>query len=144
MNYPEPPAFVDSFAHRVIGAAIDVHRILGPGYQERTYHEALAIELELRGIPFASEVPVQLRYRDRYLATEFRLDLVVAGVIVVELKAVERLMPIHFAQTVAYLGASGLPLGLVLNFHGETLKDGIRRVLPRRPPSEVSRALPGE
>jgi GxxExxY protein len=130
----EPSFVVDQLAHRVIGAAIEVHRELGPGFQERVYQEALAFELETRAIPFAREVPIPLRYKGRPLTTLFRLDLVVGGLVVVELKAVDHLSDAHLQQTLAYLAASGHPLGLLLNFNCPVLKSGIRRVIPWRTP----------
>ncbi|MBL9019740.1 MAG: GxxExxY protein [Myxococcales bacterium] len=82
----EPSVVVDQLAHAVIGAAIEVHRELGPGFHERIYQDALALELEARAIPFAREVPVPLRYKGQPLTTAFRLDLVVGNLIIVELK----------------------------------------------------------
>lgn len=134
MKLQEPPLVVDQLAHRVIGAAIEVHRELGPGYREHIYQEALAFELETRGIAFATQVPIPLRYKGRPLTSLFRLDLVVGDMIVVELKSVEHLTDNHLLQTLGYLAASGHPLGLLLNFNCAVLKHGIRRVIPWRTP----------
>ena len=129
-----PSPRVEVLAHQLIGAAIEVHRELGPGFREQAYQEALGLELAAREIPFLPQVPVPLRYKGQPLSTTFRLGLVVGGLIIVELKTVEALTENHIAQTLAYLGASGLPLGLLLNFQVPILKYGIRRVLPLRTP----------
>jgi len=134
---PEPSPFVDEVAHRTIGAAIEVHRTLGPGYVEQAYQRALQIELRLRGVAFESQVPFALSYKDESLETTFRLDLVVEGVLLVELKAVDVIGTAHLAQVISYLKASGLGLGLIINFHAALLRDGLKRVLP--PPRVLQR-----
>ncbi len=111
----------------IIGAAIDVHRTLGPGLLEAVYEECLARELTLRGIPFERQKPVPLVYKDLKLECGYRLDLVLAGRVVVEIKAVEALAPIHESIMLTYLRLSQCRLGLLLNFHTPVLKDGIRR-----------------
>ena len=113
--------------HAIIGSAIDVHRVLGPGLLEAVYEECLAKELTLRGIPFERQKPVPLVYRDLKLECGYRLDFLVAGRIVVEIKAVEALAPIHESIMLTYLRLSGCRLGLLLNFHVPVLKDGLRR-----------------
>jgi GxxExxY protein len=113
----------------VIGAAIEVHRHLGPGFLESAYEEAMSIELALRGITFQRQFEMDVRYKGHVIATN-RLDLLVEQRLVVELKAIEGIAPVHIAQTLAYATACGLELGLVLNFNVPTLKDGgIRRVI---------------
>jgi GxxExxY protein len=124
----EPDSEFDRHAHAVIGAAIEVHRWLGPGFLESIYEEALCIELEQRGIPFTRQAPVAIRYKDRRIG-ESRIDLLVAGCLVVELKTVERLAPIHIAQALSYLKALHRPLALVINFNVSTLRSGIKRVV---------------
>ena len=124
----EPDALTDDLAHRVIGAAIEVHRHLGPGYLESVYEEALALELGLRGIAFERQKPIGVAYKGHAVG-ESRLDLLVGGCLVVELKAVEALAPIHQAQVISYLKATGLKLGLLINFNVPVLKSGIRRVI---------------
>ncbi|HEX7917847.1 MAG TPA: GxxExxY protein [Gemmatimonadales bacterium] len=116
----------DLLSSRVIGAAIDVHRELGPGFLEAAYGRALRIALERRGIPYHAERPVLLRYEGMEIG-EYRLDLVVDDSLVVELKAVRGFEDIHFAQLRAYLKASGLRVGLLLNFNTPAL--AIRRVV---------------
>ena len=117
--------------HRVIGCAIEVHRELGPGYFERTYQLAMEAELDAAGLRFQSQAPLALSYKGRAVG-EYRLDFVIDEKIVLELKAVESLASIHIAQVVAYLKATNLPVGLILNFNVPVLVHGVRRVLPSR------------
>lgn len=124
----EPSEEVDRLASAVIGAAIEVHRILGPGYLEKTYEEALAIEFGLRGIAFSRQHPIALTYKGHAIG-EGRLDFLVGGELVVELKTVDALAEIHKAQVISYLKATGHILGLLINFHVPVLKDGIKRVV---------------
>lgn len=126
MNEPTPE--VDRLAHEVIGAAIEVHRLLGPGYLESVYEEALGVELSLRGIDFARQVPIAVSYKGRPIG-EGRLDFLVGGTLVVELKAVEELAPIHTAQVISYLKTTSHPLALLINFNVSVLKAGIRRIV---------------
>ena len=128
MERREPDQQVDDVARRVIGAAIEVHRHLGPGYLERVYEEALAVELGLRGIPFERQRSFALDYKGHAVG-EGRLDLLVDGCLAVELKAVDALAPIHKAQLISYLKATGLHLGLLINFSVPVLKQGIKRVV---------------
>jgi len=124
----EPSAWANECSNRVIGAAIAVHRKLGPGFLEATYEEALAMELEARQIAFARQHPIVVRYNNVPIA-EHRIDLVVEEVLVVELKSVMELNPIFFAQTRAYLAAAGLDLGLLINFNVRQLREGLHRVV---------------
>lgn len=127
----EPRPELDELAHRVIGAAIEVHRLLGPGFLESVYEEALCVELGLRDIEFARQVPAGVDFKGRRVG-EARLDLLVGGGLVVELKAVERIAPIHVAQILSYLKATGLPLGLLITFNVTLLHHGIKRVVQTR------------
>ena len=111
----------------IIGAAIEVHKHLGPGLLESAYEECLAKELSLRGIAFERQKPIPLVYKDLSLDCGYRLDFSVAGLVIVELKAVEQLLPIHEAQVLSYMRLSGHPLGLLINFHVPLLHKGIRR-----------------
>jgi GxxExxY protein len=124
----EPDRESDRLVHSVIGAAIEVHRVLGPGFLESVYEAALAVELELRGISFERQRPVPLVYKSQEIG-EGRLDLLVGNRVIVELKAVEALAPIHKAQVISYLKATRLNLGLLINFNVPVLKDGIERVV---------------
>ncbi len=117
----------------VIGAAIEVHRVLGPGFLESVYEEALAVELSLRGVPFRRQVPVAMHYKGRPIG-QARLDLIVAYRVVVELKAVEQLAPVHVSQVVSYLKATRLRHGLLITFNVPVLRLGIKRVV-HTPPS---------
>ncbi|MFN8615742.1 MAG: GxxExxY protein [Dehalococcoidia bacterium] len=112
----------------VIGAAIEVHRVLGPGFLESAYEQAMCIELRERGIPFQSQVAVELGYKGHAVG-QSRLDLLVAGKLVVELKAVERLTPLHEQQLLSYLKSTGHSLGLLINFNVSALRQGVRRVV---------------
>lgn len=122
------PPETETLMQQAIGCAIQVHRTLGPGYLEMVYHDALAIELEVSGLPFERGTFVPIKYRERVIRGH-RLDLVIGGQVVVELKAVERLESIHTSQVVAYLRASGLRAGLLINFNVDVLKAGLRRVV---------------
>ncbi|QEL14560.1 GxxExxY protein [Limnoglobus roseus] len=119
----------DPLSAAVIGAAIEVHKLLGPGLLEVLYHRALRHELALRAIPFASEQPVPVHYKGHHLGDDLRLDLVVSNELIVELKAVEHLHSIHDAQLITYLKLTGLRKGLLLNFNVKLLKDGIKRIV---------------
>ena len=112
----------------VIGAAIEVHQTLGAGYLESVYEEALCIELNRRGIPFDRQYAFALKYKDAQVG-QGRLDFLISGQLVVELKAIEKLLPIHTAQVISYLKALDLSLGLILNFNTPVLKQGIKRVV---------------
>jgi GxxExxY protein len=115
--------------HEIIGAAIEVHRMLGPGLLESAYEECLARELAIRGLPFERQKPVPVTYKDVKLECGYRIDLLVDGTVVVELKAVDALAPIHDAIVLTYLRLSGCRIGLLINFHAVVLKDGIRRLV---------------
>jgi GxxExxY protein len=115
-------------AHAVIGAAIEVHRTLGPGFLENVCEAALAVELGMRGIPFERQRAVAVVYKNTPIATH-RLDLLVGERLVVELKAVDGLAPVHISQMISYLNATELSLGLLINFAVPRLRQGIQRVV---------------
>lgn len=119
----------NSVTERTIGAAIEVHRHLGPGLLESSYHSCLCRELELRGIAFEDEVPLPLEYKGTYLAKGYVIDLLIEDSLIVELKSVEQLHPIHSAQLLTYMRLQGISAGLLMNFNVSTLKQGIRRIL---------------
>ena len=119
---------LDRLSRRTIGAAIEVHRCLGPGLLEAAYEAAMAVELELRGLRVERQVFVPLHYKG-VLITSARIDLLVEGTVVLELKAVEKIHPIHRAQVISYLRILHLRLGLLLNFNVPILSDGIQRVV---------------
>ncbi len=124
----EPSEEVDKLAYAVIGAAIEVHRVLGAGFLESVYQEALDIELQLRKIPFVSQKIVAVNYKGSKVG-EGKLDFLVGSNLVVELKAVENLAPIHTAQVLSYLKMTSYPLGLLINFNVPILKQGIKRII---------------
>ena len=114
----------------IIGAAIEVHRVLGPGLLESVYEECLCYELSLRGLRFNRQVPLPVVYKEIKLDCGFRMDVVVEDAVILELKSVEAIAPIHEAQLLTYLKLSGKRVGLMINFNVPVLKDGIvRRVL---------------
>jgi GxxExxY protein len=111
-----------------IECGIVVHRVLGPGFRERIYDQAFRLELAERGLPFEAEKAIDVRYK-RWTIPGQRIDLIVGGVVLVEIKAVSRLKPIHVSQVVSYLRTTGLRVGLLMNFNGARLKDGLRRIV---------------
>ena len=119
---------MNKLTEAVIGAAIEVHRHLGPGYLEATYEQALCIELNLRGIAFDRQHPIHLIYKGHPVG-EGKLDLLVDRRLIVELKAVDVLNHIHEAQVISYLKATGYDLGLLINFNVSTLVDGVKRIV---------------
>lgn len=118
----------DMLTEQVIGCAIEVHRTLGPGLLESAYQQALAHELSLKGIAFQMEVLLAVQYKDVHLDCGYRLDLVIEGRLIIELKAVDELKGIHTAQLLTYLKLSKIRTGLLINFNVERLVDGIKRV----------------
>jgi len=127
-NLIEPDKRVDELAHAVIGAAIEVHRHLGPGFLESIYEEALCIELADEAIPFERQKEIGVLYKGRQIG-KHRVDLLAGQSLIVELKAIETLAEIHKAQVISYLKATGLTLGLLINFNVSILKNGIQRVV---------------
>lgn len=123
----EPDPDLNRITNAVIGAAIEVHRILGPGFAESVYQKAMVIELRRRDIPCSSQHPVQLLYKGEEIGEGF-LDLLVEGKVIVELKAAEALSAIHTAQVISYLKVTKHKLALLINFNVRTLKDGIKRI----------------
>lgn len=127
-DYGEPSDELDQLARAVIGAAIEVHRLLGPGLPEELYERALVLELQLRGLQVEQQKAVDINYKGQKIGAG-RIDLLVAGKLVVEVKAVEALAPVHRLQTRTYMRMIGQPLGLLINFNVPMLKEGIRRVI---------------
>jgi GxxExxY protein len=124
----EPSAEVNALSHDVIGAAIEVHRVLGPGFLEAVYEEALCIELKSRGIPFSRQITFGVDYKGHRIG-ESRLDLLVGDCLIVEIKAVESLLLIHKVQARSYLKATGRRLAILINFNVPVLKDDVKRVV---------------
>jgi GxxExxY protein len=122
------PAETDRLLGKIIGCGINIHRVLGPGFVEGIYDDAMVIELELAGLQFQSQVPVTVTYRGRPLRQQ-RIDLIVEHTVIVELKAVERLDRVHHAQLMSYLKATGIKVGLLMNFNASYLKAGLKRIV---------------
>lgn len=131
---------VNDLTDRIIGAAIEVHRTLGPGLLESAYEECLCRELELRGIRFRRQVALPLSYKGVALECGYRIDVLVEETAVVEIKAVEALLPVHEAQLVSYLRLGGWHVGLLINFHVPVLIKGVRRKVLDLPETGASAA----
>jgi len=124
-----PVLKINEVTEAIIGAAIEVHRTLGPGLLESAYQECLARELTLRQIAFEREKPLPLEYKGVKLDCGYRLDFLIAEMVVVEVKAVDSLLPISQAQLLTYLKLGGWKVGLIINFHAPLLKEGIKRLV---------------
>jgi len=127
MNHRDTEAQRDPLTEAIIGGAIEVHKVLGPGLLESAYSECLARELSLAGLGFAREVHVPVRYKGLALDCGYKVDFVVEHRVVVELKAVEGVLPVHEAQLMTYMRLLEIKTGLLINFHVPVLKGGIRR-----------------
>ncbi|MDQ7778331.1 MAG: GxxExxY protein [Planctomycetota bacterium] len=119
----------DELSNRIIGAAIEVHKHLGPGLLESAYEEAMAFELTEVGLAFERQAPLPVVYKNVRLDCGYRLDFLVEGLVIVEIKSVDSLLPIHDAQCITYLRMSGCKLCLLINFNVRLLKDGIKRIV---------------
>ncbi len=115
--------------HQIIGAAIEVHEHLGPGLLESSYESALVHELKIRGLQAQSQFPLSIKYKDLQIPNAYRIDLLVNNRVIVEVKAVDALKPIHNAQILTYLQLANIPIGLLMNFHEPTLIQGLRRFI---------------
>lgn len=124
----EPDEEMNLLTSRVIAVAIEVHRSLGPGYIESIYEKALRMEFELQGIPFLNQYPIKVLYKGSMVG-EGRLDFLIDKRLIVEIKSVAALAPVHFTQVKSYLKALELDIGLLINFNEVRLVDGIRRVI---------------
>ncbi len=120
---------INQLSSKIIGAAIEVHKALGPGLLESAYEKCLCHELKLRGLSFDSQKPLPLLFKGEEIDCGYRLDVVVDNAIILELKSCEKIEPIHKAQLLTYLKLSGLTLGLVLNFNVPAMRDGIVRIV---------------
>lgn len=130
-KYNDMPERLDSLSKEIVDAVFQVHSNLGAGFIEKVYEDCLCVELQEKGIAFSRQFPVPLQYKGKNILADFRLDLVVEDAVVLELKAVERILPVHEAQIYSYLKMSGLPLGFLVNFNVPLIKDGIRRFIPK-------------
>jgi GxxExxY protein len=129
---------------QVIGACIEIHKHLGPGLLESIYEECLCYELSVLGLKFERQKPLHVKYKSVNLDCGYRLDLVIEDKIILELKTVEHLLPIHEAQLLTYLKLSGLTLGLLINFNVPVLKNGVKRIANNFVDSSASLRLCGE
>jgi len=125
---------VNTLSNKVIGMSIDVHKILGPGLLESAYCECLSYELYNYGLYVEVQKPLPIIYKDIKLEHGYRLDILVEGKLVIELKTVENFTDVHYAQILTYLKLGNYPLGLLINFHTKTLKDGIKRFINQNSP----------
>ena len=116
---------------QVVDAAMKVHTFLGPGLLESSYEACLAHELNRRGMAISTQYPIDLIYEGLKLEVGYRADLLVENAIIVEIKAIEKILPVHEAQLISYLRLTGFKVGLLINFHEERLRDGIRRRVNR-------------
>ncbi len=128
----------DQLTRRIIGAAIEVHKVLGPGLLESAYEACLAFELRELGLQVEQQKPLPVVYKQVKLDCGYRLDLVVEDLVIVEVKAIEKLAPIHDAQLLSYLKLSGKRVGLLMNFHVRVLKEGLKRIVNEFPDSAFS------
>ena len=119
----------DELSRRVIGCALEVHRNLGPGLLESTYERCLAYELELVGIPFIIQAALPVKYKTKIIDCGYRIDILVDNKLIIELKSVEKLIPIHEAQLLTYMKLSGIKTGLLINFNVKLLKNGLKRMV---------------
>ncbi len=119
----------NDLSYKTIGAAIEIHKVVGPGLLESAYENALAFELREMGFEVKQQVPMPFVYKDVKQDVGYRIDLVINDKILVEVKSVETLAPVHYAQTLTYLKLSDLKLGLLINFNTSVLKDGIHRIV---------------
>ncbi len=127
-SYEPIPAEVAAASHEIIGAAIEVHRHLGPGFLESVYEQALVHEMQARGLVVHQQKPIAVTYKELQIEGQ-RLDVLVEPGVIIELKAVEHLLPIHEAQLMSYLRTTGCRLGLLINFRQSVLKNGIKRIV---------------
>jgi GxxExxY protein len=119
----------DALTHAVIGAAIEVHRLLGPGLLESVYEECLSYELNLRGIEHGRQVALPVVYKAIKMDRGFRVDVLIPGKLVIEVKAIDAIAPIHEAQLLTYLRLTGVHVGLLLNFNVPVMREGIKRMV---------------
>jgi GxxExxY protein len=129
---------LDQITQRIIGAAIEVHKTLGPGLLESAYQACLAFELREGDLKIEEQLPLPVIYKNVRLDCGYRIDLLVESEIVIEIKAIEALAPIHEAQLLSYLRLSGKRVGLLINFHVRMLKDGLKRIVNEFPDSAFS------
>jgi GxxExxY protein len=119
----------NEISYKIIGAALELHKVIGPGLLESAYENALAFELRQIGLKVEQQYPMPFIYKDVKQEVGYRLDLIVENKVIIEIKSVEALAPVHFAQLLTYLKLSGLKLGILINFNSKILKENIHRVV---------------
>jgi GxxExxY protein len=124
---------INRIAHEIIGGGIAIHTVFGPGCFESTYCPCLAYEMKRRGLQFEAKVELELRYEELWVPRAYEADFIVEGVILVEVKALQAIAPVHLRQVKTYLTLTGCPLGLLMNFGEETMRAGVRRVVNNFP-----------
>jgi len=125
---------INDITRRIIAAAIEVHRVLGPGLLESIYLQCLLSKLATQGLQFAVQRVLPVHYKGKCLDTSYRVDLIVEELVIVEIKCVDTLLPVHHAQTLTYLRVTNLPAALLINFSVPRLVDGVKRLVNTRPP----------
>ena len=120
---------LNQLSSKIIGAAIEVHKTLGPGLLESTYEECLCHELDLQGLKYDRQINLPVHYKDKKLDCGYRVDVIVERSVILELKAVDAILPIHKAQLLTYLKLSNVQLGLLLNFNISLMRDGVHRIV---------------
>lgn len=116
----------DKLIYEVIGASMEVYNVLGPGLLESVYEKALLYELKLRGLKVSSQIPVNIEYKRNVIGSDLRLDIIVEDILIVELKSVESLLPVHFKQIRTYMRLLNKPMGLLINFNVSDFKNGYK------------------
>ena len=119
----------NEISYKIIGAALEIHKNIGPGLLESAYENALAFDLRELGFDVKQQVPMPFIYKEIQLEVGYRIDLTVNNKVLIEIKSVENMAPVHFAQTLTYLKLSGMKLGLLINFNTKVLKEGIHRIV---------------
>lgn len=119
----------NEISHKIIGAAVELHKVLGPGLLESVYENALAYDLREMGLEVQTQVPMPLIYKEVKHEVGYRIDILVENKVIIEVKSVDTLAPVHFAQTLTYLRLSGKKLALLINFNTKVLKEGIHRIV---------------
>lgn len=119
----------NELTYKIIGVAIELHRSIGPGLLESAYESALAFDLREAGLDIRQQVALPFTYKEVYLEVGYRIDLLVEDKVIIEVKSVENILPVHFSQLLTYLRLSGLRLGLLINFNSQILKDNIQRII---------------
>ncbi|NCC62832.1 MAG: GxxExxY protein [Verrucomicrobiae bacterium] len=128
-KHSDLPEELERLAKQVVDCVYTVHKELGPGFLEKIYEEALVSEFRRRGLPFASQRPMPVFYRGERLPTEYKLDMIVADSIILELKTADAILPIHEAQLLSYMKQADAAIGFVINFKQTLIKNGIRRIV---------------